>query len=401
MNKSKVAKFLGFSVLILGFLLFGYTFVQKELKSRLEAEYRYHQNTVMDFSNKNDLWVECQTSGDYWEIDGFYATQYDILLHNNSSIEVSDWEISIQIPEGAYLDAYWNGVFQIEDNYMYISAVDYNAILKKQAYPIGFILYVPNVAENISWIPKDISINYSKYTTLQDLAVYWIFIAFAILTTVYLFVYCILKLKMKEVTKRQLEYKDIIEQALSTFANAIDAKDTYTEGHSRRVALYSREIARRMRLSYEVQENIFYIGMMHDIGKIGIPDSILNKPGKLSDEEWEIMKQHPIYSGDILEEFTTIPEMSEAVRYHHEWFDGNGYPYGLKGYDIPFIARIISVADSFDTMNTKRVYRNPLEKQEIINQLKNNSGIQFDPEIIPYMVGMITDGTVDRLANLV
>ena len=209
------------------------------------------------------------------------------------------------------------------------------------------------------------------------------------------------KIKVKEATKRQLIYKDIIEQALSTFANTIDAKDNYTEGHSRRVALFSREIARRMGFTYQQQEEIFYIAMMHDIGKIGIPDRILQKPTKLTDEEWEVMKQHPIYSGDILQEFTTIPTMSEAVRYHHEWFDGSGYPYQLKGYEIPLISRIISIADSFDTMNTKRVYRGPLETSEIIEQLQQNSGVQFDPDIVPFMIKMIEDGSVARLEALV
>ena len=181
----------------------------------------------------------------------------------------------------------------------------------------------------------------------------------------------------------------------------IDAKDTYTEGHSRRVALFSREMARRMGWSFEDQEELFYIAMMHDIGKIGIPDRVLNKPTKLTDEEWEIMKQHPTYSGDILQEFTTIPTMSVAVRYHHEWYDGTGYPYKLKGEEIPLISRIITVADSFDTMDSKRVYREPLSMEEIVKQLKENSGKQFDPEIVPYMIKMIEDGTVYRLKELV
>ena len=206
---------------------------------------------------------------------------------------------------------------------------------------------------------------------------------------------------MAQLKKQHLIYKDIVEQALSTFANAIDAKDAYTEGHSRRVALFSREMARRMGWSFEDQEELFYIAMMHDIGKIGIPDRVLNKPTKLTDEEWEIMKQHPTYSGDILQEFTTIPTMSVAVRYHHELYDGTGYPYKLKGEEIPLISRIITVADSFDTMDSKRVYREPLSMEEIVKQLKENSGKQFDPEIVPYMIKMIEDGTVYRLKELV
>ena len=188
---------------------------------------------------------------------------------------------------------------------------------------------------------------------------------------------------------------------MSTFANAIDAKDNYTEGHSRRVALFAREIARRMRLKYEKQEEIFYIAMMHDIGKIGIPDRILNKPTRLTDEEWEIMQKHPIYSGEILKEFTAISDMASAVKYHHEWYDGTGYPYKLKGEEIPFVSRIITVADSFDTMDSKRVYRDPLPKEEIIKQLRENAGRQFDPEIVPYMIAMLEDGAVERLKQLI
>jgi len=322
-------------------------------------------------------------------------------LFNFLSYDLCDWKITIEVPDGSYVDAFWNGIFQIKDDKLYITSVSYNEVIRNQGYPIGFIMYIPVVEGAESWVLKDISMTYKIYLQVHDLTSFWVFIGFIIFISLLIVAYVVLLLRIAEAKKLQLIYKDITEQALSTFANAIDAKDNYTEGHSRRVALFAREIARRMRLKYEKQEEIFYIAMMHDIGKIGIPDRILNKPTRLTDDEWEIMQKHPIYSGEILKEFTAISDMASAVKYHHEWYDGTGYPYKLKGEEIPFVSRIITVADSFDTMDSKRVYRDPLPKEEIIKQLRENAGRQFDPEIVPYMIAMLEDGAVERLKQLI
>ncbi len=199
--------------------------------------------------------------------------------------------------------------------------------------------------------------------------------------------------KVDVLRKKQKQYHDIVNQSLETFAHAIDAKDQNTNGHSERVAIYSAEIAKRMGMSDEEQEQIYYMGMLHDIGKIGIPDAILKKPGKLTEEEMQIIRNHPTIGGEILKDFTAIQGISDGARYHHERYDGNGYNEGLKGEEIPLAARIICVADSYDTMSSKRVYKELHEENYILSELDQCSGKQFDPEIVPFMIEMIKDGT--------
>ena len=199
--------------------------------------------------------------------------------------------------------------------------------------------------------------------------------------------------KVDVLRKKQKQYHDIVNQSLETFAHAIDAKDQNTNGHSERVAIYSAEIAKRMGMSDEEQEQIYYMGMLHDIGKIGIPDAILKKPGKLTEEEMQIIRNHPTIGGEILKDFTAIQGISDGARYHHERYDGNGYNEGLKGEEIPLAARIICVADSYDTMSSKRVYKELHEENYILSELDQCSGKQFDPKIVPFMIEMIKDGT--------
>ena len=203
----------------------------------------------------------------------------------------------------------------------------------------------------------------------------------------------ILFARIRVMKRRQKMYKEIIDQSLKTFAGTIDAKDKYTNGHSLRVAKYSQELARRMNMSKEEQERIYYIAMLHDIGKIGIPDSILNKPGKLTDEERQIIQKHPAIGADILKNYTAIEGIADGARYHHERIDGKGYCEGLSGDDIPLIARIIGVADTYDAMSSKRCYRDSLSSDVIIEELKRVAGSQLDQDIVPHMLDMIEDGT--------
>lgn len=183
-------------------------------------------------------------------------------------------------------------------------------------------------------------------------------------------------------------------QSLKTFANIIDAKDPYTKGHSLRVAKYAQEISRRMGKSTEEQERIFQISLLHDIGKIAIDNSILRKPGKLTPEERRKVQLHAAIGGDILKDFTAIPGIEDGARYHHEAYDGSGYPTGLSGKSIPECARIICVADTFDTMDSDRCYRKRLSRDDIFKELQRCANKQHDGDISKYMLEMITDGYV-------
>ncbi len=199
--------------------------------------------------------------------------------------------------------------------------------------------------------------------------------------------------RIRAMKRRQKEYQEIIDQSLKTFAGTIDAKDKYTNGHSLRVAKYSQELAKRMNMSKEEQERVYYIAMLHDIGKIGIPDNILNKPGKLTDEERKVIQKHPAIGAEILKNYTALKGIADGAKYHHERYDGNGYCEGLSGENIPQIARIIGVADTYDAMSSRRCYRDSLSSEVIVEELKRVAGTQLDPEIVPYMLDMIEDGT--------
>ena len=180
-------------------------------------------------------------------------------------------------------------------------------------------------------------------------------------------------------------------QMITTLAGTVDAKDSYTQGHSQRVAEYSRKIASRMGKDEKFLKRIYYMGILHDIGKIGIPDSIINKKGKLTKEEYETVKTHPLIGADVLENITDMPNLFSGARWHHERYDGSGYPDGLKGKDIPLEARIIAVADAYDAMTSKRSYRNALPQDVVKTEILNGRGKQFDPQIADIMLEMIDE----------
>lgn len=174
----------------------------------------------------------------------------------------------------------------------------------------------------------------------------------------------------------------ITYQTIAAISRTVDAKDKYTEEHSSRVAHYSCLIARELGWDEERISNLNHIAQLHDIGKVGINDSILKKPNHLEDEEYLIMKHHTIIGSKIIKELSFLENGHEGALYHHERFDGKGYPIGLKGEDIPITARIIAIADAFDAMNSNRIYRQTCTKEYIIDQLIQGSGTQFDPLIV-------------------
>ncbi len=192
---------------------------------------------------------------------------------------------------------------------------------------------------------------------------------------------------------------EMSNQAIITIAKAVDAKDLRTSQHSERVSQYSVMIARELGWSEKKCEDLRKAAKMHDIGKIGIPDSILNKPARLTDEEYAVMKSHTSKGGEILKGVTLIPHVSEGANYHHERYDGRGYPNGLKGKDIPEIARIIGVADAFDAMTANRIYRKQMDFSYVLEEMRKGRGTQFDPEADDALLRLIESGKID-LYNL-
>ena len=197
--------------------------------------------------------------------------------------------------------------------------------------------------------------------------------------------------KTREVTA-QLERLDRLStQIVKALSGAIDAKDTYTNGHSTRVAEYSKEIARRAGLPEAAQNDIYMMGLLHDVGKIGISDAIINKPARLTDEEYAIVKTHSIIGESILKNISEIPNLSIGTRWHHERYDGRGYPDGITGEDIPVEARIIAVADAYDAMTSRRSYRANMPQDVVRGEMLKGRGTQFDPFFANIMLGMIDE----------
>ena len=248
------------------------------------------------------------------------------------------------------------------------------------------------VTDEYGQASNGISIHLEKEKKVNEQWWFWAIISAVSAAAVFLIAALFVRAKTRQSLKRQLEYKNITVESIQAIARTIDAKDEYTNGHSIRVGFYSRVIAENMGMSSDEVDNIYYIALLHDIGKIAIPDSILNKPGRLTDEEFAVMKSHTTRGAAILKGISTIPQIIEGAKSHHEKYDGSGYPEGISGENIPFVARIICCADCFDAMASKRVYKEPFSLDVIISEFNRCSGTQFDPKISKVVVDLITEG---------
>lgn len=202
-----------------------------------------------------------------------------------------------------------------------------------------------------------------------------------------------IKEKTHELLLQQKHINKLFLQTVTALSEAVDAKDRYTSGHSKRVAEYAKKIAARMGKSKEEQDEIYSAGLLHDVGKIRIPVEIINKPGKLTDEEYNIIKIHPVTGYHILRGISGNSFIAIGSKYHHERFDGKGYPNGLTGEKIPEIARILGIADSYDAMTSNRSYRNALPQAIVRSEIEKGKGTQFDPAIADIMLQLIDEDT--------
>lgn len=203
-----------------------------------------------------------------------------------------------------------------------------------------------------------------------------------------------------KVEEKSKEKQELYLQIVSSLATAIDAKDKYTNGHSDRVAEYAREIAGRFGYSEKRMREIYMMGLLHDVGKIGIPDAVINKPAKLTEEEFAIIKTHPGMGARILGKIKDRPNLASGARWHHERYDGKGYPDGLKGTEIPEEARIIAVADAYDAMTSCRSYRKAMPQEVVRQEIEKGMGTQFDSEFANIMLAMIDEDTEYTLREM-
>ena len=369
--------------------------------------------------------------------NNYQAYTYDFTVTNNTKDEVEDFVFKLTFSKDVFLASAWNGALEIHqnvggdeivamipdlreydpkdypleifsvdgENFVPMKAGDYlvyypSSSANAMEIPIeplegttpGLILYVA-IDESIEDSTLDIEYTFNRILTAEPL--FWIAVAIFGIWLIALIIVIFTWAGLKKYQERHERDNEIINESIETFTGFIDAKDPYTNGHSKRVAIYTKRIAREFGYDGEELDKIYYIALLHDCGKIGVPDSILGKPGKLTDEEFEIIKSHTVRGGEILKTFKSLEKVDEGALYHHERYDGKGYPEGKAGEEIPFIARMICVADSYDAMNTNRVYRNRLTQEHIISEIETNKGLQFDPKVADVMLKLIREGKMN------
>lgn len=326
-----------------------------------------------------------------WTTKAGTATKYNFVLNNNGNIGIKNWILILPVSQTTEVVGF-EGIAVSRDDQVLMLEPDYRHLTLDPGDSLQFSL---SLNSSDSFVPTKLSFSGYKVFDVAANTRSRIIIAALIIWLVAFVGFFVTRFNLKNYRAKQKNDVRIILQSMNTFINFIDAKDPYTRGHSKRVAMYAAEIAKRMRLSEDEVQNIYYAGLLHDAGKISVPDAVLNKPGKLSDEERRQIQEHTIAGGKMLKHFSSLRGIRETALYHHERYDGKGYPEGLSGESIPLYARIVGVADSYDAMSSNRVYRRHLNKDEIIEEIQQGSGTQFDPEIVPYMVDMINDGYVN------
>ena len=372
------------------FALIGAGFLFLFIRVKNTPEITVIQTAADTNVNKGDLHVDMPIVKG-WNDSGFHANQYDAKLYNNTFNNVKDWSITLKLPNNAKVNDSWNiSIYENDDGTVTIINTPnqgFNDIIEpKEFITFGFILF-SNSDEEIT----DFVVKATPEAKITDYPFYYILLAMVFINIVFVSINIAVVIKDHQYKVRTEHDRKIIIQSMKTFTNFIDAKDKYTRGHSIRVGFYTKKIAERMEFDEDELDNIYYIALLHDVGKINISDVILNKPGKLDDEERDIIKTHTTNGAQILKDFSSVPHIVEGARYHHERYDGKGYPEGLSGEQIPLVARIIGVADAFDAMNSDRCYRKAYPMEKIVKELKEGAGKQFDPEVVKVMLELIEE----------
>ena len=361
--------------------------------------YLYHSRVSKNeyiVSDKNadtgsGVYVVSEISKSWLEREGgLLGAEYDCRLINRTKTDIYGWTVTLHIDGDYEIDSDWNGQYDTDGSYILVKPMDYNGTVERDdEQTFGFILHTRGKKEIDSY-----EISYYKNSDVRQDPLFWIAIAVLGIITILGITDIYYGQRYTILQRAHEENNMILEQSFTTFSKIIDAKDSYTKGHSMRVGIYARLLAEEMGMSKEDQHRIYMIGMMHDIGKIGVTDTILNKPGKLDSFERDVIQTHVDVGGEILKDFSSIPDIADGAKYHHERWDGGGYSEHLSGEEIPMIARIICVADSFDAMSSERCYRKSLSMAQIKEELKLCSGRQFDPQIVPYMIKLIDEEKV-------
>ena len=358
-----------------------------------EAEQKYYlQSTngvfVYDFNKTRDVPSPVRIAVSSVELDGTHFYGDSIAIGKKVYRVAFNFSILGFRPNNGYTVYY--KLDGIDEDYTAASDENRSAYYTNLAGgSYDFHIYVTDEYGQTS---NQITIHLEKEKKVNEQWWFWAVIAVIAAAVVFFFAAMFVRIKTRQSLKRQLEYKNITLESIQAIARTIDAKDEYTNGHSIRVGYYSRVIAENLGIGQDEVDNIYYIALLHDIGKIAIPDSILNKPGRLTDEEFSVMKSHTTRGAAILKGISTIPHIIEGAKSHHEKYDGSGYPEGLSGEAIPFVARIICCADCFDAMASRRVYKEPFALDVITGEFRRCAGTQFDPAIAAVVIELIAAG---------
>ncbi len=370
----------------------------------------------------------------------WYATIYQGTFTNNSPYTISYWSMRINIHETCCISNAWCGSLEIHrntedgenvqtvdlrnfspsdlvldylqdgsDTLIFLNEGDYIVYLPGEAdseYPIagnsksaqetsnrviGLIFYSYHATPTIF---DDFEVTYYLHKGLTQVPAFWLFAALGLFWVMLLIAYIAVFATDRAAQKRIKQDELIIEQSIRVLTRFVDAKDSYTNGHSYRVAEYSKMLGEKLGFSKEECRQLFYIALLHDCGKVTVPDAILKKPGALTEEEYATIKSHSAMGAKLLDDFTSIQGIRDGALYHHERYDGKGYPTGKSGEDIPLVGRIICVADAFDAMNSRRCYRDRHQRDYIIQELAENRGKQFDPNIVDCILELILEGRI-------
>ncbi len=316
--------------------------------------------------------------------------EYDFKVINGGKRRLYNWRAEIVFSKDFDIDSCWNGEFNKVDHTLVVRPSEENEGVdrgKEGTFGLVMMTFEDESAE-------EYRLSYRLDVHLTQSPLFWLLLAGMGLTLAVFAADKVNEAKYNKLKAKQDEIRGILQESFETFAHIIDAKDPYTRGHSLRVAHYAKLIAGEMGYSEDEQERVYWIGMLHDIGKIGVTDLILQKPGKLDNEEYSLIQTHVDVGGRILKDFKALNGIAEGAKYHHERWDGKGYSTHRMGRDIPEIARIICVADSFDAMTSPRVYRKALSVEYATMELKSCAGTQFDPDIVPVMLKLIEQGLV-------
>ena len=257
-------------------------------------------------------------------------------------------------------------------------------------YTFHMDLMSPNDRESVKSVELTITktMAWYEYRWVNVLIIIGIILILLGLVTLYF------RRKTAAALKKEQETRELINEITTAFAKTIDMKDRYTNGHSFRVANYTRMMAERLGFNKDQVADMYNIALLHDIGKLAIPDAILNKPEGLNDEEYAIMKSHTSKGYDVLKEITIAPDLAIGAGYHHERLDGKGYPNGLSGEEIPFVAQIIAVADTFDAMYSTRPYRKQMPLNTVLEELQRVAGTQLNSKVVEQLVALAEEGKI-------